>query len=202
MKKIILLCLSFVLFVSLFSQPLTAKEDDTSILIRIEGAKDLYLLKIKENTMNVYIIPEMLYLPIACLENQKSTLKGVDFSSSYDCLLTTINQALNQKVPYYANIKMEKLLSRLNLKKNTYDYKTLDSLCDTGKKIKENLDMGVLIDYQKYLKTNIDFDTIYKLYQFFQKDKIKINYFTQNYFVVNNKYFLITNDFYLKKKAK
>lgn len=203
MKKIIIIGIGLLLCIPIYSQSVQAKKDDSiHILIQIEEAKDLYLLSIKDNTMKVQIISGKMYLPISCLNNDPSTINSVDFSNSYDCMINSLNKSLHLNIQYYANVKMKKLLKRLDLNKNTYDYKTLDSLCETGKKIKDKLSLSLVIDYQKYIDTNIDFETIYNLYKFFTKEKISIKYYTLSYFVINGKDIPMSTTFHLKKKGK
>lgn len=194
MKKIITLLIIYsLLFISL--TPIKASES-LSILIHIENAKDLYLIQLQEKTMKVQIISSSLYLPIPALKEERAMIKEVNFKNNYASLLTTINKAFNKKIQYYVSLDMPALLKHLNLKNNSYDYQSLDSLCKVSKTILAHLNIPTLIDYQSYIDTNLGYQQLYDLYKYFKKDDFTTKYYSLQYFVVNKKYLLLNKDFY------
>ena len=201
MKKTVCILLISYLSFSLFTTPLYANEEKTSILVSIENSEDFYLLEIYENKMNIKIISSKTYIPISALNNEASTLNSVNFSVSYEILLNSIETFLEEEIPYYVHIEIEPLLKQLNLSEDLYKEKTLRSLCESALQIKKNMNLNTLINYKKYIKTNLTIKQIYSFYMKFKNNKINYSYYTLPYLIYEDCYIPMERTFYLKEKV-
>lgn len=200
MKKILLSFACICLLFTLANITIHANNKDTKqILVHIKGADNLYLLNLNNKTMQVKTISSYLYTPISCLDNELSTLKSVDFTSSYTCLLNSIAHTFHTEIDNYVSIDMQKTLHAVGLKDDEYDYQTLESLTKTAKKILHNFKITMIANYTDYIETDLNVKDIYELYQFFSKDDFKTKYYYPNYLVFNQKYYLLDTRFHLKK---
>lgn len=197
MKKILLT----IICICMLWTPIKAEETikQESILISIKGAENLYLININDKTMKVKTISTNLYTKISCLDNEYSTLKSVDFTKSYPCLINTLAHYLNTKINHYVSVNMPAILKEIGLKENEYDYQTLDSLTSTAKKILKHFKLSMIIHYDDFIVTDLNVNEIYELYQFFHKDKFSTKYYYLNYLVMNQRYYLLDARFHLKK---
>lgn len=197
MKKILLT----IICICMLWTPIKAEETikQESILISIKGAENLYLININDKTMKVKTISTNLYTKISCLDNEYSTLKSVDFTKSYPCLINTLAHCLNTKINHYVSVNMPAILKEIGLKENEYDYQTLDSLTSTAKKILKHFKLSMIIHYDDFIETDLNVNEIYELYQFFHKDKFSTKYYYLNYLVMNQRYYLLDARFHLKK---
>lgn len=198
MKKIfIYLIVSFFMITTI--QNVEANNTKT-ILVIIKNDANIYLIKNNDKKMNIHSIPSSLYIPITCLK-ENSTIDSVNFTGSYNCLVNSIQYSFDIPIDSYVYIDMPKVLKRFHLHKNTYDYKTLNSLTKTGKIIKDKIDMGMLLEINDYIETDLNLIDMYDLYHFFKAGDLKIHYYFLKYYIYNNYTFLFDNTFYLKDKS-
>ncbi|NBK97757.1 MAG: hypothetical protein EOM50_07020 [Erysipelotrichia bacterium] len=198
MKKTILSMIIFVLLLQSVFTPIHAN-DKIEILIAIKGDQYLYIVTLQDHTLQVKSVSSHLYTKISCLDNEYATLKSVDFTSSYPCLVNTLNQRLHTNIGYYVAIDMPALLNALHLKEDAYDYQSLHSLTNVAKQILDRFKLSLLIHYQDFVESDLDVNTMYELYCFFTKEKFTTKYYFLNYIVMNHQYYLLDASFHLKK---
>lgn len=200
MRKTLVSMIAFCLLLTTLLVPLQAAEKDTKqILVNIKGAENLYLISLKDKTMKVKTISNQLYTKISCLDNEYSTLKSVDFTSSYTCLSNSMSKTLNTKIDNYVTINMSAILKEVGLNENEYDYQSLDSLTSVAKKILNNFKLSMITHYNDFIETDLSVNDLYELYQFYRKEKFTTKYYYLNYIVMNNKFYLLDASFHLKK---
>lgn len=200
MRKTLVSMIAFCLLFTTLLVPLQAAQKDTKqILVNIKGAENLYLISLKGKTMKVKTISNQLYTKISCLDNEYSTLKSVDFTSSYTCLSNSMSKTLNTKIDNYVTINMSAILKEVGLNENEYDYQSLDSLTSVAKKILNNFKLSMITHYNDFIETDLSVNDLYELYQFYRKEKFTTKYYYLNYIVMNNKFYLLDASFHLKK---
>lgn len=200
MRKTLVSMIAFCLLLTTLLVPLQAAEKDTKqILVNIKGAENLYLISLKDKTMKVKTISNQLYTKISCLDNEYSTLKSVDFTSSYTCLSNSMSKTLNTKIDNYVTINMSAILKEVGLNENEYDYQSLDSLTSVAKKILNNFKLSMITHYNDFIETDLSVNDLYELYQFYRKEKFTTKYYYLNYIVMNDKFYLLDASFHLKK---
>lgn len=200
MRKFLIPMITFCLLFTTLLVPLQAAQKDTKqILVNIKGAENLYLISLKGKTMKVKTISNQLYTKISCLDNEYSTLKSVDFTSSYTCLSNSMSKTLNTKIDNYVIINMPAILKEVGLNENEYDYQSLDSLTSVAKKILNNFKLSMIAHYSDFIETDLSVNDLYELYQFYHKEKFTTKYYYLNYIVMNDKFFLLDASFHLKK---
>lgn len=173
---------------------------ESSILVIIKNDTHSYLIKNNGNTSHIYTIPNTLYLPIACLE-ENSTIGSVNFSNSYNCLVNSIENAFQIPIDNYIYIDMPSILSYLNLHKNTYDYQTISSLTKTGSIMKDKIDIGMLFKINDFMETDMNLSDIYDMYHFYKNDNLKVKYYFLKYYIYKEYAFPLEKTFYLQKKS-
>lgn len=200
MKKIITILLTCTLLIGTQMIPIHASTK-MQILVQIKNAKDLYLVSLQDKKVNVKSISMKSYLPIDGLD-KAYPLQDINFSKDYESLITTIEKAFHQSIDYYVILDMKTLLKDLEIPKSTYDYETLHSLTNTGKAILKEIDIATVIQYQKYIETNLGIKELYNLYDFFKSKDFTLSYYFPHYYEYKDTYLLLDTHFYLKKASK
>lgn len=198
MKKILLPIITLCLLLNTLMLPIHAA-DTKQILVNIKGADNLYLISLKGKSMKVKTISNHLYTKISCLDNEYSTLKSVDFTNSYACLINSLNQSLHTTIDNYVIINMPAILKEVGLNENEYDYQSLASLTSVAKKILNKFKLSMIVHYKDFIETDLGANDLYELYQFYHKEKFTTKYYYLNYIVMNDKYYLFDTSFHLKK---
>lgn len=198
MKKILLPIITLCLLLNTLMLPIHAA-DTKQILVNIKGADNLYLISLKGKSMKVKTISNHLYTKISCLDNEYSTLKSVDFTNSYACLINSLNQSLHTTIDNYVIINMPAILKEVGLNENEYDYQSLASLTSVAKKILNKFKLSMIVHYKDFIETDLGVNDLYELYQFYHKEKFTTKYYYLNYIVMNDKYYLFDTSFHLKK---
>lgn len=195
MKKILISLL--LLVSSMYTIDFVQASSSMDIIVQIQGANNLYLIQLDTNKVHVKSIANRLYTPLSCMK-EPNTLANIDFTNDYDCLVDSLNNIFSESIDYYVSLDMKTLLQDLQIKETTYDYKTLSSLTKVGKEILNNISIKTIVQYQKYIKTNLGLKEMYDLYDFFSDKDFKVKYYYLHYFIHQNKYLLFDTHFYLK----
>ena len=193
MKKLIFI-LTIVL---LFAIPVQAEETYT-ILIHIQNAPNLYIMEIHDENVNVKTISNKTFLPIPALDMQSASIEEVNFSSAPKTLCNTISYFTKENIPYYVSLSLEELMNDLEI--NTYNLDTLSSLCDLAHTIKEKITIPVLLQYKKYINTNLSIKQLMHLYSLFQDSKMNYHFYHLFYFCTSNYDIPLETTFYLQNK--
>ncbi len=167
MKKIFLsLCILTFLFTPISAQ------SNLSFLLSIQGYDAMYIIDIIDTKIIVKEIQSDAYLPSTC-----------DFNQS-DCKIETINTYFNTRLSSYIHVQLDTLLTDFDVE--IEDAHTIETLKDISSQCIQQLSFTTILNYNKYIQTNLSISDIYDLYSLSKKQT------TSSYYALE----YITTDLY------
>lgn len=175
-KKNLLFCLLL-----LFLPPSSVKADTTqSILIASKQLPYLMYVKVQdEKHMQVNFIPRDMILPTPC-QNKAVPLKKIDLKTSFPCVQQSVENFFNIKSKHYVYVHLNRIANDLNLPYDDIDFRKLSNLTDYFSSVVDHLHLSTILNYARYIDSDMSLSDYYDFYHMFKGKKVKISYYYVN----------------------
>lgn len=146
------------------------------ILIRSKQVPYLFLIDVAgDQKLNVYILPEDLYLP-----NDHATMLNIKKETTND-ILSRIEDSYQIPIDSYLEIDLDRIDEDFSVDQKDYDLSCMDGITAYFVDVKENLEVQDILHYQRYITSNLNLNDYYSFYRMFQQS-VKIEYFYAPFF--------------------
>ncbi|MEG0290597.1 MAG: hypothetical protein RR941_04210 [Erysipelotrichaceae bacterium] len=199
MKNIILsTCLVMML---MSPNTMTTNENDQQILILSPSLPQVYIITITKDSYNVVLIPKTTNIKLTCAEDTITTIDRINLKEmGRKCLINTLNNNFDLKIKHDVIINFKNIKTDFNLDLHHKDLNDFSTILTIFHQVSGQINLNRLLNYQKYITTNLDFNRIYQLYQFYNKGNHKVHYYYPHLYKNNqNEYIPFETSFYLLK---
>lgn len=172
MKRIMLICMS----ISLCTVTMVhAKSQSTKkILITSSDLPYLYILEpLGEQELHVYVLPANLYLFNVSFQNLSS-----------DAMNSQLKDYLHLECTNTIHMDLDTMDEDFHTDKNSFDLHTMKGLTSYFEQVKKEIGINDILNYQRYIDSDLSLSDYYDFYQMFQK-KVTIHYTYLPYFTID-----------------
>ncbi|MEG0694880.1 MAG: hypothetical protein RR440_03930 [Erysipelotrichaceae bacterium] len=199
MKNIILsTCLVMML---MSPNTMTTNENDQQILILSPSLPQVYIITITKDSYNVVLIPKTTNIKLTCMVDTITTIDRINLKEmGRKCLINTLNNNFDLKIKHDVIINFKNIKTDFNLDLHHKDLNDFSTILTIFHQVSGQINLNRLLNYQKYITTNLDFNRIYQLYQFYKEGNHKVHYYYPHLYKNNqNEYIPFETSFYLLK---
>lgn len=172
MKRIILICMSISL--CMMSVVHAEAKSVKKILITSSDLPYLYMIEpLAQQELNVLVLPADLYV---------SNVSFQELSS--DALLSQIKDYLHLECTNIVLVDLDTMDEDFHTDKNSFDLHTMKGLTSYFEQVKKEIGISDILNYQRYIDSDLSLSDYYDFYQMFQK-KVTIHYTYLPYFTID-----------------
>ncbi|MEG2993257.1 MAG: hypothetical protein RR847_03115 [Bacilli bacterium] len=180
---------------------MTTNENDQQILILSPSLPQVYIITITKDSYNVVLIPKTTNIKLTCAEDTITTIDRINLKEmGRKCLINTLNNNFDLKIKHDVIINFKNIKTDFNLDLHHKDLNDFSTILTIFHQVSGQINLNRLLNYQKYITTNLDFNRIYQLYQFYKEGNHKVHYYYPHLYKNNqNEYIPFETSFYLLK---
>ena len=173
--------LCIILTAMVLLQPLSIKANEPrTILIASKQLPYLLHVLVKDDQhMQVRFISRDMILPTTC-SAKPQPLKKIDLKTDFSCAKQSVEKFFHFKSQNYVYIHLNRIAKDIKLPYDSLDFQKLSNLTDYFSSVVDRLDITMLLNYQRYIESDMHLSDYYDFYHMFKGKKVEISYYYVN----------------------
>lgn len=185
-----------ILLFLLNSFPMKANTQ-TQILIDDPAMKYFIIVTIFSDNKHIQTITidKNIIIPITCLNNEITKINSFNYTNSYNCLISSINQSYHTNISRYVQLNHKNINNDFQI--NTKEITNGKDFIQKSSALMNKLSFTTILNYKKYLTTNYSITDLYDLFQLYlqRTSKTQITHDTVSYIIIKDGYLPLNRNF-------
>lgn len=165
----------------LLNNPQIMKIDkiDKQILIVSEKLPQVFIATLRDDkSYDVVLLPNDTRVNLTCMENKSTKLSNFKLNDvGKKCMVDSLNNNFDMDIDNYVILDFDKITTDFKIDTKNNQLESFDNILKIFKEVAGELNVSIIMNYSKYIDTNLNVGDLYNLYQSYSKGKVTIHYY-------------------------